>query len=102
MVAQHQQRPRLAYRQSRRQTQRPTHPSLNTRGVLSPRQLRWRGTAVSGPLPQFSSVITIPPVLNRLVLFSPGLLHRINPFDGERYPLAANAWTHQSGVNVIG
>ena len=56
----------------------------------------------SGPLPQSSSVITIPPVLNRLVLFSPGLLHRINPFDGERYSLAANAWTHQSGVNVIG
>ena len=47
-------------------------------------------------------MITIPPVLNRLVLFSPGLLHRINPFDGERYSLAANAWTHQSGVNVIG
>ena len=56
----------------------------------------------SGPLPQFCSVITIPPVLNRLVLFSPGLLHRINPFDGERYSLAANAWTHQSGVSVTG
>ena len=55
-----------------------------------------------GPLPQFRSVITIPPVLNRLVVFSPGLLHRINPLEGERYSVAANAWPHQSGVSVTG
>ena len=30
------------------------------------------------PLPTFRSVISIPPVVNRLVLFSPGILHRIN------------------------
>ena len=56
----------------------------------------------SGPLPTFRSVITIPPVINRLVVFSPGLLHRINPLKGERYSVAANAWSPQSGVNVTG
>ena len=56
----------------------------------------------SGPLPTFRSVITIPPVINRLVVFSPGLLHRINPLEGERYSVAANAWSPQSGVNVTG
>ena len=56
----------------------------------------------SGPLPTFRSVITIPPVINRLVVFSPGLLHRINPLEGERYSVAANAWSCQSGVNVTG
>ena len=45
-----------------------------------------------GPLPTFRSVISIPPVVNRLVLFSPGILHRINPFEGERYSVAANIW----------
>ena len=47
-------------------------------------------------------MITIPPVINRLVVFSPGLLHRINPLEGERYSVAANAWSSQSGVNVTG
>jgi hypothetical protein len=42
--------------------------------------------------PLFRSVISIPPVVNRLVLFSPGILHRINPFRGERYSLAVNIW----------
>lgn len=42
--------------------------------------------------PPFRSVISIPPVVNRLVLFSPGILHRINPFRGERYSLAVNLW----------
>ena len=45
-----------------------------------------------GPLPTFRSVISIPPVVNRLVLFSPGILHRINPFEGERYSVAMNIW----------
>ena len=45
-----------------------------------------------GPLPTFRSVISIPPVMNRLVLFSPGILHRINPFEGERYSVAVNIW----------
>ena len=45
-------------------------------------------------MPTFQSVISIPPVMNRLVLFSPGLLHRINPFQGERYSIAANVWSH--------
>ena len=45
-----------------------------------------------GPLPTFRSVISIPPVVNRLVLFSPGILHRINPFEGERYSIAVNIW----------
>ena len=45
-----------------------------------------------GPLPTFRSVISIPPVVNRLVLFSPGILHRINPFEGERYSVAVNIW----------
>ena len=45
-------------------------------------------------MPRFQSVISIPPVMNRLVLFSNGLLHRINPFEGERYSVAANIWAH--------
>jgi len=45
-----------------------------------------------GSLPTFGSVISIPPVVNRLVLFSPGILHRINPFEGERYSVAVNIW----------
>ena len=45
-----------------------------------------------GPLPTFRSVISIPPVVNRLVLFSLGILHRINPFEGERYSVAVNIW----------
>ena len=40
----------------------------------------------------FRSVISIPPVVNRLVLFSPGILHRINPFEGERFSVAVNIW----------
>ena len=42
---------------------------------------------------QFGDLDT--PVRNRLVLFSPGLLHRINPFEGERYSLAVNIWGHE-------
>ena len=45
-----------------------------------------------GPLPTFRSVISIPPVVNDRVLFSPGILHRINPFEGERYSMAVNIW----------
>lgn len=45
-----------------------------------------------GPLPSFRSVISVPPVINRLVIFSPGILHRINPFEGERYSVAVNIW----------
>ena len=41
-----------------------------------------------GPLHTFRSVIS----MNRLVLFSPGILHRINPFEGERYSVAVNIW----------
>ena len=41
------------------------------------------------------SVISIPPVVNRLVLFSPGILHRINPFEGERYSVAVNIWNKE-------
>ena len=42
-----------------------------------------------GPLPTFRSVISIPLVVN---LFSPGILHRINPFEGARYSMAVNIW----------
>ena len=52
-------------------------------------------TGHTGPLPQFRSVISIPPVRNRLVLFSPGLLHRINAFEGERYSVAVNIWAQE-------
>lgn len=44
--------------------------------------------------PEFRSVISIPPLVNRLVLFSPGILHRINPFEGERFSVAVNVWGH--------
>ena len=49
----------------------------------------------TGPPPQFRSVISIPPVVNRLVIFSPGILHRINPLEGERYSVAVNLWGHE-------
>ena len=49
----------------------------------------------SGPLPQFRSVISIPPVRNRLVLFSPGLLHRNNPLEGDRYSEPENITPQQ-------
>jgi len=39
-----------------------------------------------GPLPTFRSVISIPPVANRLVLFSPGILHCINPSKASATP----------------
>ena len=44
--------------------------------------------------PNFRSVISVPPVVNRVVLFSAGMLHRINPFEGERYSVAVNVWGH--------
>ena len=47
-----------------------------------------------GHRPSFRSVISIPPVKNRLVLFSQGILHRINPLEGERYSFALNVWDH--------
>ena len=50
---------------------------------------------LTGPLPHFRSVISIPQVRNRLVLFSPGLLHRINPLEGERYSVAVNIWAQE-------
>ena len=31
-------------------------------------------------------------MVNRLVLFSLGILHRINPFEGEPYSVAVNIW----------
>jgi len=49
----------------------------------------------TGPPPHFRSVISVPPVLNRLVIFSPGILHRINPLEGERYSVAVNLWSHE-------
>ena len=45
-----------------------------------------------GRLPGFTSSTMIPPLANRLVMFSPGLLHRIMPFTGSRYSLAMNLW----------
>ena len=42
--------------------------------------------------PCFNSVISIPPLCNRLVLFSAGILHCINEFKGERYSVAVNFW----------
>ena len=49
---------------------------------------------MQGHQPQFRSVISIPPVKNRLVIFSQGILHRINPLQGERYSFALNVWDH--------
>ena len=46
----------------------------------------------TGPPPRFRSVISIPPAVNRLVVFSPGILHRINQLEGERYSIAVNIW----------
>ena len=45
-----------------------------------------------GRFPSFETKISIPPVRNRLVSFSSGLLHRIMPFIGSRYSFAANIW----------
>jgi len=48
-----------------------------------------------GPLPEFKSVISVPPVENRLVLFSSGIMHMINKFEGDRYSIAANFWPYE-------
>ena len=53
----------------------------------------------NGPLPCFNSVMTIPPAANRLVMFSPGVLHRINPLEGERYSVAVNLWATEPLVS---
>ena len=50
----------------------------------------------TGPPPRFRSVISIPPAVNRLVVFSPGILHRINQLEGERYSIAVNIWQSES------
>ena len=97
-MVQHQQRSRLAHRQGR--ARRPTHlpfyaayPHVSCAGgelLVADNPPIENG--YQGPLPTFRSVISIPPVVNRLVLFSPGILHRINPFEGERYSVAVNIW----------
>ena len=50
----------------------------------------------TGPPPRFCSVISIPPAVNRLVVFSPGIFHRINQLEGERYSIAVNIWQSES------
>lgn len=39
-----------------------------------------------------NSIIRIPPRVNRLVLFTPGIIHSINDFTGSRYSVAVNIW----------
>lgn len=39
-----------------------------------------------------NKIIRIPPKKNRLVLFTSGLLHKINRFEGDRYSVAINFW----------
>ena len=38
------------------------------------------------------NIIRIPAKENRLVVFTPGLVHRVNAFSGIRYSLAVNIW----------
>ena len=45
-----------------------------------------------GKIPKFTDKLTIKPASNRLVIFEPGLLHRVMPFEGNRYSFAANIW----------
>ena len=46
----------------------------------------------TGKINNFTDKISINPIENRLVVFSPGLLHRVMPFKGNRYSFAANIW----------
>ena len=46
-----------------------------------------------------SRIIRIPPKENRLIVFSPGIAHRINPFNGTRYSLAVNIWEEKPLIN---
>lgn len=38
--------------------------------------------------------ITITPKTNRLLAFSPGLLHRVNTYSGNRFSFLINPWDH--------
>ena len=48
-----------------------------------------------------SRITRIPAKKNRLVVFSPGLVHRVNPFVGERYSLAVNIWQDRPVMNNV-
>jgi len=54
-----------------------------------------------GKINNFKEKITIKPVENRLVVFSPGLLHRVMPFEGSRYSFAANIWKRSTKEDWI-
>ena len=54
-----------------------------------------------GKIDNFKEKITIKPVENRLVVFSPGLLHRVMPFEGSRYSFAANIWKRSTKEDWI-
>lgn len=38
---------------------------------------------------------TVTPVTNRMIAFSPGLLHGVAPFTGTRLAVAVNPWSHK-------
>jgi hypothetical protein len=48
-----------------------------------------------------SRITRVPAKRNRLVVFSPGMVHRVNPFVGERYSLAVNIWQDRPVMNCV-
>ena len=38
---------------------------------------------------------TVSPVTNRMIVFSPGLVHGVQPFTGKRLAVAINPWAHK-------
>ena len=41
---------------------------------------------------------TIEPKLNRLLIFGKGVMHRVNPFVGKRWSVAANLWEERINI----
>jgi hypothetical protein len=42
-----------------------------------------------------TETVTVKPITNRMIVFSPGLLHGVESFTGTRLAVAVNPWTHK-------
>jgi len=43
----------------------------------------------------FTETISVKPITNRLVIFSPGILHGVEPYRGRRLSIAINPWANK-------
>lgn len=42
-----------------------------------------------------TETMSVQPVTNRMLVFSPGLLHKVEPYMGARLSIAINPWSHK-------